>query len=554
MNRHIFITTLLALVSLFVGADPISAQEGNVEIVTTYTPEISLATKLIAPTRIADDPKIEPEINYNTKQSLWQIDLEAHNFKPARASYWDYAGYKRFFAKADVGYPLGSDLCLRYSMQTPKLGYFGVGVDHVGDFAERESAMGVKRTMAESFDMQNRVIVNGGLFVGSRMFEAALTYDNDIYNTYAVTDVERRMFHNADLKLRFGDDFVNLEHLNFAIELDGGMWAHRLFDKMQGEYRAGATVRLAREFSDNLINIDLDFDVWRSSKQLAYGDLRIGGGVGYARRFGFVTVEAGLGYLYDKVKMRGDASHYVMPRAKVMFDLEKASFVPYIELSSKVSNNGISSLYGLNPYINFSSMSTTLNSLPNTSDYKLSLGFTGTVFQSRLTYHAYLGADFIRNQLFWYLVAPAEFRVDAYNNNRFFVGVAAKYLPVAGLELGLDFSYHFDHHKAPFKQSEPQMRGGVDIRYTLRNWSFYVDGKLLGARTWTAYYLQSDDNAFTDFKMPTTFDLGVGISYRVNNSVEIFANGYNLLNSKIYNYAYYNEPGIGCKVGVKVDF
>ena len=59
----------------------------------------------------------------------------------------------------------------------------------------------------------------------------------------------------------------------------------------------------------------------------------------------------------------------------------------------------------------------------------------------------------------------------------------------------------------------------------------------------------------TTFTMPTTFDLGAGVSYRVSRIVEVFAQGQNLLNSKhIYDYAYYYRPGIGVKAGVKIDF
>lgn len=544
--KQIYITMSVVALFMMCGIDSLKAQQGNVEIVTTYTPEVASANKLLAPTRIADDPTIDPDIEYNVKTSLWQIDLNSHQFKPARASYWDYSGYKQFYVKADAGYPLASDLCFRYAMQTPKLGYLGVGVDHAGDFASRND-----RSIAESFNMQNRVLLNGGIFAGSRMFEASLVYDNDIYNGYSMVDPERRLFHDATLALRFGDDFINLEKLNFAIELDGGLWAHRLpqFENMQSEYRASASVKLVREFSDNLINVDLDFGMWQSTKQLGYGDIRFGGSVGYARRFGFVSVEAGLGYLYDRVKMRDRASHFILPRAKVMFDLEKASFVPYVELSSGVSHNDVASLYALNPYIDSESVVSSLSTMPNTLNYNLSLGFTGTIFESRFTYHAYVGADFIRDQLFWYISRPGEFGVDAYNNNRIFMGVGAKYLPIAGLELGLDFSYHFDNHKSPYAQSEPQMCGAVNIRYTLRDWSFYVGGKLLGSRSWT-----SVDEQMPNFAMPTTFDLGAGVGYCINNRVEVFAKGQNLLNSKIYDYAHYYQPGAGVKVGVKVDF
>lgn len=552
MKRLYFALSVVVL-ALLCGVDHVVAQEGNVEIVTTYTPEIASATKLLAPTKIADDPTINPDINYNTKSSLWQIDLEAHSFNPARASYWDHTGYKQFFAKADIGYPLSSDARLRYTMQTPKLGYLGVGVDHAGDFASRQSADDVVRSIADSYKMHNKVLLNGGIFAGSRMFEASLTYDSDIFNGYAMANPERRLFHDAALALRFGDDFVDLEHLNFAVEVDGGLWAHRFpeLGTAQSEYRAGALAKLARNFSGNTITLELDFDMWQGSKQLNYGDMRFGGEVGYARNFGFFSVEAGLGYLYDRVAMRDKASHFVLPRAKVMFDLERASFVPYIDFSSSVSQNGISSLYGLNPYVDYAVMSDELSKMANTLSYNLALGFTGTLFSSRLSYHVYTGVNFMCDQLFWYVTSPGKFGVVTDNNNRLFVGAGAKYQPIAGLELGLDFNYHFDSNDSQYKLSEPVMRGALNVKYTLRDWEFYVDGKLIGKREWSMLPTASGKEVFT---MPTAFDLGAGVSYRVNRTFELFAIGYNLINQPIYDYAYYYQPGIGFKVGVKVDF
>jgi hypothetical protein len=49
-------------------------------------------------------------------------------------------------------------------------------------------------------------------------------------------------------------------------------------------------------------------------------------------------------------------------------------------------------------------------------------------------------------------------------------------------------------------------------------------------------------------------DLGVDASFKVNNSIEVFVQGINLLNAKIYDYANYYRSGIGFKAGVKIDF
>jgi hypothetical protein len=56
------------------------------------------------------------------------------------------------------------------------------------------------------------------------------------------------------------------------------------------------------------------------------------------------------------------------------------------------------------------------------------------------------------------------------------------------------------------------------------------------------------------FTTPTTVDLRAGISVRASQRVEIYADGYNLLNSRIYDYAYYYRNGAGFMAGVMIDF
>lgn len=554
-----FAKLICTLLAAGFAIDGVQAQEGSVDIVTTYTPEIAAATKHLAPTVISDDPKIEPAIAYEVNPSLWQITLEAHNFKPARASYWDFTNYRPLFAKVAVGYPLGSEARVRYTHQTPRVGYWGVGLDHCGDFAPRKDTEGVKRSIGESYAMSNRVSAGGGVFAGNYLFEGAVIYDNDIFNGYAMTSPERRVFHDVGVGLRFGDEFVDMQRLNFSVEAHGGIWMHGLQTVADdahshlAEYRAGGSARLARDFSSNLVTLDLSYDMWRGINALESGDMQIGGSVGYARKFGIVDVEVGLGYLYDKIRLEDKASHYVLPRAKVLFDINRASFAPYVELSADVSQNGPSSLYKLNPYIDNVAMGDTLSKMPNTLRYNLMLGFTGTAFESRLVYHAYVGANFVRDHLFWYVTRSGMFGATTDGNSRVLVGAGAEYTPVAGLKLALDVNYHYDFHSSKYAESEADLEGAFRAEYMLRRWKFYVGADMLGSRTWSVLS-QVDGEPMGEFTMPTCFDISAGVAYRVNNLVEVFADGENLLNSRIYDFANYYRQGVGFMLGVKMNF
>jgi hypothetical protein len=88
----------------------------------------------------------------------------------------------------------------------------------------------------------------------------------------------------------------------------------------------------------------------------------------------------------------------------------------------------------------------------------------------------------------------------------------------------------------------------------LRKWKFYAEGELIGRRTWTIVDESNTLRAVDEFTMPTLLDLGVGVSYRASRIVEIYLNGENLLNSKIYDWANYYRQGIGFMAGVKIDF
>ena len=125
--------------ALFMAVAPLSAQEHKqVEVTKNYTHEVSSAKKLTAPTEITDAPVIEPEIIYNVNPETWQVALEDHNFKPAKAGYADdFFRPQNFFARIAAGYPLGSDAAVRYTAHNKHLGYFGVGIDHEANFANR---------------------------------------------------------------------------------------------------------------------------------------------------------------------------------------------------------------------------------------------------------------------------------------------------------------------------------------------------------------------------------------------------------------------------------
>ena len=559
MRVNIISTLLLSGVLLVAANSDLQAQENRqVEVTKAYKPEVASATKLLAPTTIEDDMVIEPEINYEIKPDSWRTDLDAHDFKPATTTYWDFNRPKPSFLKLGVGYPLISNLAYRYALQSNRVGYFGVGVEHNGNFVNRYSAEDVRRDVDQSYDMTNGIELFGGVIAGLRMFEADVAYNYDIFNRYAAATADRLDFHNADVSMRFGDNFVNLKRLNFEVEAHGGYWSHNIpgeaFGDPYGEYRVGGSARVARSFYGNVIGISVGYDMWSSGDLYDYRDSRFDVGVSYARKFGIVNTELSVGYMYDKVRGREKASHFVLPKGRVTVDMNIDAFTPYIELDTKVSQNGVASLYKRNPYIDFVAMADKFTSMANTLSYDLALGFSGSVGASRFAYRAYVGANFMRDQLLWYVTAPGLFGATTANNTRLIFGAELGYYPIGGLYIGGAIRGHVDNLKSAYRSDEAKLTASLDASYTLRKWKFYASADYIGRRVWSSAVLDSEGRAVTAFEVGGKVDLRVGVSYEVSNRIEVFADGLNLLNSKIYDFADYYRNGIGFRCGIKVQF
>lgn len=524
----------------------------HVEVSKAYTPEVSEANKLIAPMVINDVPTIEPEIEYNVKPDTWSTVLEAHDFKPAKATYWDFSNPNNFYLQATAGYPLTSDFMLRYAMQSVRMGYFGVGVTHSGDYAARFSADGVKRSMANSLSTRNGIDVNGGLYVANRMLEGYATYDHSLFNRYATVNPASLNFHDANIAVRFGDSFADLKRLNFSVEAHGGYWLHNIpAAESYGEASVGASAKLARLFNKrNMVELIANYDMWLGGD--IYRDMRFGVEVGYARSFKVVKLEAGIGYMYDKVTGRGKASHFIMPRAKVLFDLKLDAFTPYVEANTHVGQNSVSSLYKRNPYLDYGAMSSKLGTMAHDLCYNITVGFSGNV-QTRFAYRAYAGLSFVRDNLKFYVTQNGAFGAVNDTDSRVIYGVELEYLPIGGLRLGGGIFGYIDIEKSQYVANAPTYEANLFAEYTLRRWQFGVTSDFIGKRRWSGMAV-GDDVAPIAFVDKGDIDLGVKVGFNVTNKIDVYVEGLNLLNSRIYDYAYYYRNGIGFKAGVKLEF
>lgn len=529
------------------------AQEHKrVEVTKNYTHEAGAATKIVAPTEISNAPEYEPEINYNISPETWQIKLEDHNFDPATANFFDFNSAERLYTRLAVGYPLVSNAVVRYATHNKRLGYFGVGVEHDGDFYKKYNALGEKQTIADSYKMTNRVDVSGGVMAGRQMFEASADYDCSIMNRYAKVTPDRLYFHDANLNLSYGDDFVDLSRLNFGVDVDGGFWSSRVpcdepFNV--SEYSANAAVKLARDFKGNVIGLDAGFGMWQGNKQANYREMAINMSVSYARTFGIMGVEAGIGYMYDKVSDRAKPSHFVLPSAKLTFDFGKVGLMPFVELQTNIKHNTIEAMYADSSFIDYIPMQSAFATMASTRSYDLHFGIMGTDHASKLAYRVYLGGSFMRDQMLWYVNEYGTFGFTQDDNNRLFVGAEVEYHPLGGLKLAANVRAHVDNTSSLYEVSDARLTAGILANYRLKRWNFNLAGDLVGARRWSDAMADSGV-----FKAPAYFNLKANVAFKITNAIEVYVDGYNLLNQPIFDSAYYTDRGLTCMLGVKMDF
>ena len=553
-----YISGMLVAMVMVVATTTLSAQEHKrVEVTKNYMHEVSPAEKIVAPTDINDAPVIEPEIEYNVSPETWQIKLEDHNFNPASASYWDESRSQRLFMRLAAGVPLATDVAVRYATHTTRLGYFGVGVDHDANLARKCNGYGDEVSVADSYSMTNSIDVIGGVMAGRQMFEASVDYTSDIVNRYAMQSPDRIYFHDANMRLRYGDDFTNLSRFNFGVEAAAGYWREHLpFEESVlrvGEVNAVACASLARDFKGNILRLDAGFGLWKGDKYTNYQDMAANIAFSYYRKIGVMSLKAEMQYMYDKVNGRDKASHFFMPAVKLDFDFGKSGIRPYVEFATNVTHNGIESLYVQNRFVAFVPMMSYFNGMASTCSYDLHLGFAGSDRASKVAYRLYIGGSYILNHVFWYVNQIGTFGFAQENNARLFAGAEIEYHPVGGLKLAASVRGPLDKTNTEYAVSDPKFVASGVAEYRLKRWLFSVGADYIGKRTWSG--VAAGDIVITEsFHAPVAIDLHAEIAFVATSRVELFVKGCNLLDKQIYDYAYYYRNGIGAMAGLKIDF
>lgn len=551
--------TIICCMALALAVPLRSAAQGSkqVEVTKVYVPQVGDAQKPAIAVDLTDTVRMRPDIDYSITPHTWQTSLKMRDFNPATATYWDYNRPKLFYARLAAGYPLTTAGDLYLTTHNPKTGYVGVYLNHEGDFQPRSTVTGEKLSMGRSSSMHNRAGVRGGVYAGRHMAEIDLDYNNDMFHRYAVPSAPRLQYDNMGGSVRFGDDFADLSRVNFNVELHGRY--RRDCHVEEGEQsrnlgRFGGSFALAREIGRNRIDFSVGYDEWLGRKALAdYGDRQATVALRYSRMMKRSTLSVGLGYKYDKIKLRESALHFVMPSLRWAYDRRSAAFAPYVEIETSVTPNDFQSLVERNPYIGFDARTAeALLSMPSTRSYDAHVGFTGVTARGRLAYRAYVGVSFIRNQVFWYNYDMAWFGAETDDNNRIVFDAEIEYRPIGALTLSGGVRIHGDNTDSDLYCSDPDIAGEVGIRYKHRRFVISAGVEVLGSRKWSVVNRPILDEGY--FSTPVTADVSLGFDWIIDSRWTVCVEGRNLANMKLYDWAAYYRNSINFQAGVKINF
>ncbi|WP_295935338.1 TonB-dependent receptor [uncultured Alistipes sp.] len=577
MKRILFIAALFAALPWSADAQV----EKQVEVTKAYVPSVENASKLAIVPDMTDTVRMRPEIDYTITPLSMRTTLATRPIRPASVTYWEFNRPLPFYVKAGMGYPLNSVLDFYASSQNPGTGYVVGYVNHEGRYAKIKNDFDIKN---KSTRMLNRVGVSAGKYFGRHTLEGDISYENRMYHRYGMyvaPDVtfnpepgSMADFSDANVAVRFGDDFKDLSRVNFEVAIRGGLFFdHSEWPDYNDKARQStleAHAKIARGFGRHRFAVELGYERLAGQKAIdLYNQQFIHAALRYGIDGGVVRLEAGADYYHDKVKGI-DAENYILPFAHILFDLGAAGFKPFIEVDGRVRENSYRSLSLQNPYI------FTPNYLSKSSvDYNSRLGITGSLWKGKFDYRLYAGFSIRDNHIYWYSYDDYDQDAQTWNHAALMLSPAVgrqtvfsfngevTWRPCSSFrtELGAAL-YSYSNEKVKYLNTklhngEPSFKGNLSAHYDGRKISFGAGVHLQSVRKWSC--CMTGDSAtglyeYDAFEAPFAADLRVNFDWKVSGRVTLFAEGRNLLDRKLYEYPWYRDYGVNFTVGVKANF
>ena len=560
--------------------------EKRVEVTKAYVPRVESALKLAVEPDMTDTTRMRPEIDYTVTPLSLQTTLATRPIRPATVTYWEFNRPLPFYLKVGAGYPLNSVLDFYASTQNPSTGYVIGYLNHEGRYAKIANEAGVKNN---STRMYNRAGVAAGKYLGRHVLEGELSYDNRMYHRYGSYTTDPNLpeeqlralgiggmndYGDAALSVRFGDDFQDLSRVNFEVGLHGDLFFDHSDLPGDGErsrqLNLGAEGRIARSFGRSSFSLGIGYDAFGGQQWLSgYWQQLIRASLRYRFAGGVVGLEAGADYYHDRVETPGEpealveTGDYFIPFARLVFNLGTPGLKPFFEADGGVSPNDFRALTAVNPYV---APGTWLDK--SSVDYNFRAGLGGSLWRNRFTYRVYAGFSVQDNRLFWATLLERSGAAGEYET---FVSTfipqlgrqtvtsfngEIEYRPISSLRFDLGVHGRFYNKECDWANGEASFVGNIGVDYTGRKVAFGVGARMESERRWTTLdYLFSDEISYLPvFRVPFTVDLRAHFDWHVSHRVTLFAEGRNLADQRLFDFARYPELGANFTVGVKANF
>lgn len=586
MKRYVFMAALAAALCPGLATAQVGKQ---VEVTKAYVPTLESASKLPSVPDMTDTARMRPEIDYTITPLALATSLTTRPIRPATVTYWEFNRPRPLYLKLGAGYPLASVADLYVATQNSGTGYALGYINHEGRYADIANDFGVKNPSTVMF---NRIGAAAGKYFGRHTLEGELFYDNRMYHRYGAfygpdTDASAwpapgamADYGEARVAVRFGDDFKDLTRTNFDVALHGGLF----FDSSEGPGYAdparqttfGVDGRLARGFGRHRFALEAGYERLAGQKATdGYVEHLIRAGLRYGIDGDFVRLDVGADYWYDKRSGDGGRS-YVIPRARLDFDLGTPGIAPFLEADGGVRETSYRTLTRLNPYV-----ANPAAAQRSAVEYDFRLGIGGSLWRGRMTYRAYASFSIRDHHIYWVHDALTALSTGAAPGpESFFSGVftpmqgrqtvtsfngEVEYRPVTAFSLRLGVHGYLYNDEERYLGGDPSFEGDLGLRYEGRRIAFGISARVQSARSWSSLFAgMPEAGAGEDagavpavwhkLEVPFRVDLRALFEWKISSAVTFFAEGRNLANRPLYAIAGYPEYGAGCMAGVKLNF
>ncbi len=547
--------------------------EKQVEVTKTYVPRIEQAAKLPVEPRMDDTVRMEPEIDYTVTPLSLQTSLETRPIRPAQISYWEFNTPSRYYLKAGAGAPLQSVVDFYASMNRTGSGYALGYLNHEGRYGKLRNDFGEKRS---AMRMMNRIGAAAGHLFGRRLLEGDVHYRHRLdrrYGAYVPFELagmpgSKIGYSDADLSVRFGDDFQNLTRTNFELALDGSLFFDHA-DLLPGRQTdLGLRGRIGRSFSGHRITLGLGYAMKQGAKSLAAGSRRqLHVEARYAKELRMLRLEAGADYWYDRGEGetfggRSAVSNCIFPYARLEFELGSKAFKLFVEIDGSLESNDFRSLSERNPYVG---SGTWLGK--STANYHLRGGLAGHTANRRFNYRGYVEFTVSDDHVYWTLPAVDFEAPNAYaagwfrpmqgRQTAFTIAGEATWRPVTAFAVEMAAALHFYDDEIALAPGASKGEARVGLRYEGRRFRIGLAAEAQSGRAWS---IHSSDPTQTRVlpvgvvRVPFEVDLRADAEWMVSSSLALFVEGRNLLCRDLYTWPLFPEYGINAMLGVRWNF